>query len=130
MHRDLPKCNSLKIHPDGLVCIGAATNGTLQVWDIRDAQPKEPLANTMSNGNSVSEWVDMDFNENGYYLASVSAAGEVMLWDLRKQSVINTFSCNVNPTKVKFDHSGTVLTTTQLLSYSSGGLYILSHVFT
>ncbi|EAN30950.1 WD domain G-beta repeat protein [Theileria parva strain Muguga] len=106
MHRDLPKCNSLKIHPDGLVCIGAATNGTLQVWDIRDAQPKEPLANTMSNGNSVSEWVDMDFNENGYYLASVSAAGEVMLWDLRKQSVINTFSCNVNPTKVKFDHSG------------------------
>uniref|UniRef100_A0A3B0MSU3 Pre-mRNA-processing factor 19 n=1 Tax=Theileria annulata TaxID=5874 RepID=A0A3B0MSU3_THEAN len=113
MHRNVPKCNALKIHPDGLVCIGAATNGTLQVWDIRDSTLKDPITTSSSGVNGVgtangvsSAWVDLDFNENGYYLVSVSEAGELVLWDLRKQSVINTFSCNVNPTKVKFDQSG------------------------
>ncbi|EKX72601.1 conserved hypothetical protein [Theileria equi strain WA] len=104
MLRNVPSvCKTVKYHPDGMIAAGAAQDGGIYIWDIRDAAAKEPIH---ADVPADSACTSLSFSENGYHLASVTSNGSLLLWDLRKAQVFASADCNVDPKVVQFDHSG------------------------
>jgi pre-mRNA-processing factor 19 len=97
--------NGVCFHPDGLLLGLAAENNLVEIWDMKTQ--KKIHAFEGHTGAAAA----LDFNENGYYMASTAADGEVKLWDLRKLKNLNTYSLPGSKPGhvVKFDYSGTYL---------------------
>ncbi|KAK2195147.1 bifunctional WD40 repeat/WD40-YVTN repeat-like-containing domain superfamily/Zinc finger [Babesia duncani] len=94
-------CKRGKFHTDGLIAAGAGTDGAVHIWDFRQMS----ILNSLML-DSDSPCVDVDFSENGYYMAAIKENGILELWDLRKSTSFCTIDCNNSPTRVKFDPSG------------------------
>ncbi|KAI6183390.1 Pre-mRNA-processing factor 19 [Aphelenchoides bicaudatus] len=85
-------------HPDGLIFGTGTRDSMVTIWDLR----------MQENGEVRS----ICFSENGYYLASGGAEGEVKIWDLRKLANVRSFAVgdgNVPISAVRFDSSGAYL---------------------
>ncbi|KAH0487393.1 MAG: hypothetical protein KVP17_002385 [Porospora cf. gigantea B] len=95
-------CNRVQVHPDGVIFGAASQGGTLDIWDIREAVCKAKL-------EAEAAVADLDFNQNGYYLASGDVAGNVKIWDLRKSSVVQSLALGQPISGVSFDYSGQYL---------------------
>ncbi|GMK58826.1 hypothetical protein CspeluHIS016_0602680 [Cutaneotrichosporon spelunceum] len=99
---------SFATHPDGVLAAGGTKDGIVRVWDAR--QNSGPQANLDSHpGKTLSS---VAFSENGYYLATGSAADNtVNVFDLRKLKLFSSWqlpSENV-VTEVRFDPSAQFL---------------------
>lgn len=99
---------SFATHPDGVLAAGGTKDGIVRVWDAR--QNTAPQANLNSHpGKALSS---VAFSENGYYLATGSAADNtVNVFDLRKLKLFSSWTLpseNV-VTEVRFDPSAQFL---------------------
>nr|BAN64415.1 WD domain, G-beta repeat containing protein [Babesia bovis] len=104
--RDIPSpCSKVQFHPDGLLAAGSGTDGAVHIWDIRT----QSLASTLKHDTATSPLSSLSFSENGYHLATVSQEGHLRLWDLRKSVVFANADCNMSPTAVSFDGSGSTI---------------------
>jgi pre-mRNA-processing factor 19 len=101
--------SSFSIHPDGILHGGGTQDGTIRVWDARQSTSLAASLDSQSS-NAITS---LSFSENGYYLAtSSSAAPTVSIFDLRKLSVISSWSLPSENTinEVRFDTSAQFLT--------------------
>lgn len=84
---------------------GATTTNVVKIWDIRQQSSVAVFADhagpVSSNG--------LQFSENGYYLATGSADGNLRVWDLRKLQCVKTIDVGSPVTSVGFDYSGLYL---------------------
>eukprot|EP01095_Lingulamoeba_sp_RSL-Kostka_P005566 TRINITY_DN1694_c0_g1_i2.p1 TRINITY_DN1694_c0_g1~~TRINITY_DN1694_c0_g1_i2.p1 ORF type:complete len:485 (-),score=165.86 TRINITY_DN1694_c0_g1_i2:165-1619(-) len=100
-HNEVTKgYSTAMIHPDGVI-FGTGSND-IRIWDIKNTTS---VAHLQSPHSGVVS--GLCFSENGYYLVS-GGSKEVKLWDLRTQSVIETytFEDNFNLNKISLDYSG------------------------
>lgn len=99
---------SFATHPDGVLNAGGTKDGIVRVWDARQ---NTTLAASLEShpGKALSS---IAFSENGYYLATGSAADStVNVFDLRKLKLFSTWNLpseNV-VTEVRFDPSAQFL---------------------
>jgi pre-mRNA-processing factor 19 len=95
-------------HPDGILHGGGTQDGSIRIWDVRDASA---LAASLTSPTS-SPTTTLSFSENGYYLASASATDPtVTIFDLRKLTVLSSWSLPAENkiTEVRFDPSAQFL---------------------
>lgn len=98
--------SSCAYHPDGLLLGTGHGNGTLRIWDVREAKCVHSLVGHEA-GKAVRSVV---FSENGFHAATGSDDGTAQLWDLRKLAGIKTVQLGPTPvTAVSFDNSGSFL---------------------
>ncbi|KAJ1911932.1 hypothetical protein IWQ60_009906 [Tieghemiomyces parasiticus] len=94
-------------HPDGIILGTGATDGAIQIWNIKT---QTVLATFAAHTAATSA---LAFSENGYYLAAASHDYSVRVWDLRKQTVIHTIELDTEsgtpPLALAFDYSGNYL---------------------
>ena len=95
------------LHPDGLIYIAGTTSGNLHFWDFKN----QSLGGSMdyTAGAAVQA---VAFSNNGYYIASAYSNGHVLVWDLRKQSILTTLNEEGDlaaVSSVAFDESGKYL---------------------
>jgi pre-mRNA-processing factor 19 len=94
-------------HPDGILHGGGTKDGSIRVWDVRQATSlAATLATQAGDINSLS------FSENGYYLAtSSSASPTVSVFDLRKLAVLSSWQLpsESSISEVRFDTSAQFL---------------------
>jgi pre-mRNA-processing factor 19 len=99
--------SSVCFHPDGLLLgVGScASSHTVDIWDVKTR------GKIHSFGGHSGPVRSLDFSENGYFMASTGANGEVKLWDLRKLKNLKSLTLpgGVTGSCVRFDHSGTYL---------------------
>jgi len=72
-------CNSAAFHPDGLLLATGHEDGKIHIWDMKTLSV---VATFDSESDAIGT---LDFSEDGYQLASVSAHTMTM-WNLRKQA--------------------------------------------
>jgi len=89
---------AIAFHPDGAIVGVGAANGSIHVFDVRTGT----VAATFADDASSSAITSLSFSENGYILASSSAAAgsAVLIWDLRKQKVTATLAASEGEAKV------------------------------
>jgi pre-mRNA-processing factor 19 len=90
----------VSFHPDGLIFGTGNEEGVIQIWDAKNQQQ------ATSFSDHSGKITDLSFSENGYYMASSSLDGKILLWDLRKLKSIATIELGSGVTSVMFDHSG------------------------
>ncbi|KAL7067580.1 U-box domain-containing protein [Cryptosporidium serpentis] len=103
--------NYASFHPDGLIIGGIFDGGeVIDIWDIRNmniaTQLKEQLGIPKNN---CSDKLQLCFSNNGYYLFSTTSNGSILLWDLRKGSVLQNIENTTNNRNNRFislDDSG------------------------
>ncbi|GHJ87554.1 hypothetical protein NliqN6_3956 [Naganishia liquefaciens] len=94
-------------HPDGILHGGGTQDGSIRIWDVRDASAL--AASLTSHASPVTS---LSFSENGYYLASASATDPtVKIFDLRKLTVLSSWALPAENkvTEVRFDPSAQFL---------------------
>lgn len=95
-------------HPDGILHGGGTTDGSIRIWDVRDASA---LAASLTS--HTSPVTSLSFSENGYYLASASATDPtIKIFDLRKLTVLSSWQLPAENkvSEVRFDPSAQFLT--------------------
>jgi pre-mRNA-processing factor 19 len=112
-----------QMHPDGKIFAAGTTDNMVHIWDIKN---QKLMSSLPGHSGTVTS---MAFSENGYYFATASEDGTVILWDLRKASLsemaIQTITMGDDATvnSVAFDHSGNYLAlggkTVQVYNYVS-----------
>jgi pre-mRNA-processing factor 19 len=98
---------SLDIHPDGILVALGSASGAIKIIDIRTGQDSATLESESSSPAITS----LSFSENGYYLASATAA-LIEVWDLRKLNKAGSVPIEGDgktPTVVRFDPSAQFL---------------------
>ncbi|XP_053990996.1 pre-mRNA-processing factor 19-like isoform X2 [Hylaeus volcanicus] len=115
-YRDLPCAMPvLMFHPDGMLIGASGMNNNIYIYDVKgDCSP------TIILPGHETPVTDLQFSENGYYLATASACpgGTVKLWDLRKSfnfetiQPVNEENIPFSPSKICFDDSGNYLAVT------------------
>lgn len=103
--------SSLSIHPDGILHGLGTKDGSVRVWDVRNASA---LAATLPS-QSAHAVTTLSFSENGYYLATASSsAAAVNVFDLRKLAILKAWELPAENTinEVRFDTSAQFLSVT------------------
>jgi pre-mRNA-processing factor 19 len=104
------KYTASELHPDGLI-LGIGTNdAVIQLFDYRVAGMEVARFPKSSSSDYTNEIKDLDFNQNGYSMASLDKT-HARIWDLRKSSCVWSH-CLHEPgmyTTSVFDHSGRFL---------------------
>lgn len=94
-------------HPDGILHGGGTQDGSIRIWDVRDASA---LAASLTSHTSAT--TSLSFSENGYYLASASNTDPtIKIFDLRKLTVLSSWSLPAENkvAEVRFDPSAQFL---------------------
>jgi pre-mRNA-processing factor 19 len=90
------------VHPDAIMLAGGTDGGALKVWDVRQATVAVNL--TDHSGRGVTA---VDFSNNGYYVCTGDASGELRLWDLRKIKCLHSQTVSTSEvSSIKFDDYG------------------------
>lgn len=89
------------IQADGNLVLGAGSDGSIPVWDLRTKELKATLA--CPTGGKITS---LDFSEIGYIVVSTSSSGHAHLWDLRKAEMIQEYEFSAPVNRARFDHSG------------------------
>lgn len=100
------------LHPDGLIYVAGTSDGALCLWDFN----KQAVSNTLETTNAGAVTAVAASN-NGYHVAAAYANATVVLWDLRKRSILLTWNSQdddgenvlTSVTAVQFDDSGKYL---------------------
>jgi pre-mRNA-processing factor 19 len=91
-------------HPDGLLVLGGAEDGSIRVWDVREGKI---VASLSGHSGAVD---DVAFSENGYYVASAGSDKTVRIWDLRHiENAATVINASAAVSTVSFDRSGLYL---------------------
>lgn len=94
------------LHPDGLIFIAGSSTGNLHYWDFKN----QSLGGSMDY--TAGAVVSVAFSNNGYYIAAVYSNDHVLVWDLRKQTIVTTLNQGgelAAVASVTFDESGKYL---------------------
>ena len=94
--------SAISFSPDGaIIALGAASDGTITLWDVAIQQIIDTLEGHTTYINSVS------FSPDGSMLASNSSDGTIKLWDVTTRQIIDT----LRPTagSVSFSPDGNIL---------------------
>jgi pre-mRNA-processing factor 19 len=75
------------LHPDGLIYLAGRNDGSIDLWDFKN---QTNAANLPNDGGGAVRAVSI--SSNGYHVAAVYDNQEVLVWDLRKQSVLATLN--------------------------------------
>ncbi|EZG83905.1 putative PRP19-like protein [Gregarina niphandrodes] len=109
-------CSQVTFQPDGNLAVGAASDKSIPIWDVRTANlESKPVCPQLVSS--------MSFSEIGYILATGSHAGTVDIWDLRKIQVLCTLDLGAPVHSCQFDYSGK-----HLAVATSKGLSVVSAV--
>jgi pre-mRNA-processing factor 19 len=73
------------VHPDAVMFAGGTNTGALKVWDMRQAELAVSLTDHSANGVTA-----VAFSNNGYFVCTGDAEGDLRLWDLRKISCLHS----------------------------------------
>jgi hypothetical protein len=96
------------LHPDGLIYLAGRPDGTLDLWDFKNQTLAANLPN--DGGGAVRA---LAFSSNGYHVAVAYENKEVLVWDLRKQSILATLNTGPDALdkvqSVTFDAAGKYL---------------------
>jgi len=91
------------LHPDGYIFATGTVNKLIRIWDIRSQK------NVATFQGHQEQLNDVQFSENGIYLASCSQDNSVKVWDLRGPTNITTLNLDVTPMSMHYDFSGVYL---------------------
>jgi len=99
------------LHPDGLIYVaGDGATGNLLLWDFKGQAVSATLPAPPNHSGAVTA---VACSNNGYHIAAAYANDDaVLVWDLRKQTVLNTLNNDdgddklVSVTDVQFDDAG------------------------
>jgi len=90
------------VHPDAIMLGGGTDRGALKVWDIRQASVAVNLTDHSEKGLTA-----VDFSNNGYYVCTGDASGELRLWDLRKLKCLHSQTVSTSEiSSIAFDDYG------------------------
>jgi len=104
--------NAMELHPDGQILATGTKDKKLKIWDIRTTQIGYTF--DVKAEDSISS---INFNQNGYYLASSHFDGIVNVWDLRKigkakennKQFLKQIKVREKVRRIQFDSSGQYL---------------------
>merc|ERR1719410_2730108 len=104
--------NAMELHPDGQILATGTMDKKLKIWDIRTTQIGYTF--DVKAEDSISS---INFNQNGYYLASSHFDGVVNVWDLRKigkakennKQFLKQIRVHEKVRRIQFDSSGQYL---------------------
>merc|ERR1712083_254216 len=102
--------NAMELHPDGQILATGTMDKKLKIWDIRT----KTIGYTFDVA-SDDEISSINFNQNGYYLASSHFDGIVNIWDLRKigksenKQFLKQIRMKEKVRRIQFDSSGQYL---------------------
>jgi len=97
---------STTFHPDGHLLAAGAANGSIKLYDVKTCQ----LAHTFPSPAGATPVADLNFSENGTWLASAhEGSTTVTVWDLRKLSALKTLEVGGAVTGISWDYTGQFL---------------------
>ena len=92
-----------EFHPDGQLFAVGATNGQIQVFDVK-------TGTKMANFDGSGPIQALAFSENGTWLASaVKGQTIISIWDLRKSAEIKVHDIGNVVTSITWDYTGQFL---------------------
>lgn len=103
---------SVAISPDGQLCAGEASDGSVRVWDVESGRTvMDAYSGQYQTGIDVRGWA-IAFSSDGKELLSANSEGAVSLWDVASGKRIRSFE----------GHTGSVTS----VAYSKDGGHILT----
>lgn len=103
---------AVAISPDGQLCAGEASDGSVRVWDGESGRTvMDAYSGEYQTGNDLQGWA-IAFSSDGKKLLSAGSEGSVSLWDVTSGKRIRSFE----------GHTGSVTS----VAYSKDGGHILT----
>lgn len=91
----------VEFHPDGVI-LATGQDKVVKIWELKQCTN----AFKFEDAGGVT---DISFSQNGYYFATASKGGNLMVWDLRKLKKFQTLALDGAADCVSFDASGAYL---------------------
>ena len=93
------------MHPDGLIYVVGTTAGKIDLWDFKSGL----LAGTLETPGDDVHVTAFQFSANGYHLVTPTDSNVLLVWDLKKQSILKSIETDNKVADVAMDKSGKYL---------------------